>query len=314
MKIIITPEKPLVNLFECKFPKDLREALNKWDLSNNSRFEQFQVMIEEDKYNSLNDDGDSSSNASTREILFKKSLNQAETIRELALQYLAQVGKEDLGEGLRVEKLNCHLTDMSFIQREFMTNEEWLYSNSLNTRKCMDEQIDYELYVSDEYRKAMAYLLWKEECLYYAGPLRIENCNLKDYGMVSAASNSENDDVNTDSVDDDNGSHFMDACFHELLTNIHARLVIGGRYGQYEDNVTPYFNMTKELYKQLVSVTKKNGFEDSSGDKNHGIHVLSRAFLCHLPACRSSQNVDRSFLILVVDPLKKCIRTWLHEE
>ncbi|KAF0979461.1 hypothetical protein FDP41_001804 [Naegleria fowleri] len=310
MKITIAREKPFIHLFEQKFPKDVREALKKWDLANNSRFDQFHVVMEEDQ--TMNVD-DSSCASTTREILFKKSLNQIETIRELALQYLTHVGKKELGEGLRVEKLNCHLTDMSFIQREFMTNEEWLYTNSLNTRKCMDEQIDYELYVSDEYRKAMAYLLWKEECLSYAGPLRIENCNWKDYGLVSHHSLNEND-VATDSVDDedDNGNQLMDACFHELLTNIHARLVIGGRYGQYEDNVAPYFNITKELYKQLVSVTKRNESDKSSG--KNSVHIVSRAFLCHLPACHSSQSVDRSFLILVVDPLKKCVRTWLHEE
>eukprot|EP00730_Choanoeca_flexa_P018763 TRINITY_DN9143_c0_g1_i1.p1 TRINITY_DN9143_c0_g1~~TRINITY_DN9143_c0_g1_i1.p1 ORF type:complete len:223 (+),score=33.24 TRINITY_DN9143_c0_g1_i1:225-893(+) len=42
----------------------------------------------------------------------------------------------------------------------------------------------------------------------------------------------------------------------ELIFKLFAHLVYGGPLNQYEDNIGPYFDITRDLYKDLVSVAK----------------------------------------------------------
>lgn len=290
MKLTIRSDKPIVNLYN-NFPKDLREHLEKWDLGTESTFyESFYVDLD------MNQHDEALVNAESKELLLKRALANSDQIKELANEYLNRLKERFICCGALhqldtvqdVSPMNIKLADMTLIQREFLTNESWLYLKSLNTRKCLDEQIDSEMYVSDEYRKAMAYMLWAEGCTYYNEDTFIENCNFQQYGLVEDS--------------------WTNICARELLLHIHARLVIGGKFGQYEDNLVPYFNNTKLLYKNIVSVQKVSSVD--SNQSSQGFSIASKAYKCLV----TNDLVDKSYFLLIVHPIDKKVTIMLHVE
>lgn len=109
--------------------------------------------------------------------------------------------------------------------------------------------------------------------------------------------------------DSDNFECFSDAQRNELMFKVFTHLVIGGPICQYEDIITPYLDVTKSLYKDLVTVQKSN-----SGELN----IISKAFkvsgfdrngsLCY----PSTEEHIQSFAYLVIDPLKRHVTLLYH--
>eukprot|EP00916_Digyalum_oweni_P012564 GHVL01020761.1.p1 GENE.GHVL01020761.1~~GHVL01020761.1.p1 ORF type:complete len:240 (-),score=30.79 GHVL01020761.1:851-1570(-) len=86
----------------------------------------------------------------------------------------------------------------------------------------------------------------------------------------------------------------------ELLFCIFSACVIGGSINQYEDNIENYVNVTREIYKELLSVRK-----DESGD----ITVVSKAFnIKDIPNSVIFPKEHKSnFCYCVVDPVGRTL-------
>ncbi|CAD5116654.1 DgyrCDS5522 [Dimorphilus gyrociliatus] len=96
----------------------------------------------------------------------------------------------------------------------------------------------------------------------------------------------------------------------ELLFRLFRHLCIGGQVCQYEDELQPYLDITKGLYKDLVSVVK-----DSNSNK---LKVQSIAFkvtafekdgAIYFP---STKNHMQDFAYLIIDPLKRHVNVIQH--
>jgi len=99
----------------------------------------------------------------------------------------------------------------------------------------------------------------------------------------------------------------------EFLFRIFKHLVIGGTLCQYEDNLTPYLDITKILYKDLVRVSPEEGGE---------LLVTSSVIQILEAKCDSydpSKNLIFSrphinnFFYLIVDPFKRVVYTLYHQ-
>ena len=56
--------------------------------------------------------------------------------------------------------------------------------------------------------------------------------------------------------DSDNFSSFSSTDRQEFLFRLFTHLVVGGNLNQYDDSIAAYFDLTKSLYKDLVTVSK----------------------------------------------------------
>ncbi|XP_019854814.1 PREDICTED: uncharacterized protein C11orf70 homolog isoform X2 [Amphimedon queenslandica] len=96
---------------------------------------------------------------------------------------------------------------------------------------------------------------------------------------------------------------------NEFLFKIFAHIVLGGPVNQYEDNVKPYLDTAKLLYKSLVSVVKDTETSSLSisstvlkvGAKVGGIKMFP-----------SSREHPQSFCYLVIDNIKRHVTVWYH--
>ncbi|XP_070607760.1 cilia- and flagella-associated protein 300 isoform X1 [Erythrolamprus reginae] len=95
----------------------------------------------------------------------------------------------------------------------------------------------------------------------------------------------------------------------EFLFCIFKHLCIGGAFCQYEDDLGPYLETTKSLYKDLVSVQKD--------PETKNIHIVSTVFkvcaydadgLCYPTPSSHEQN----FAYLIVNPLNRHIYVLYH--
>jgi len=291
--LVLREDKGVADLFSEKFPSRLREQLGKWDLgASNTYYQMFHVGLDEKSMESVMDE--------SKEILIKKGLDSSESIKAWLECFYPQCDKKIE----RVEKMNLTQVDMSFIQREFLTNPEWLYVKSLSLRGCFDETLDNDTYVSDEYRKAMAYIVWRDACMNYT-PLHIDDVG-KYKGLLSA-----------EGRDDD--ERLMSWCYGELLVQIHAWLTIGGRYSQFEENVEPYYEATKLFYKNMVCCEKSSSSEtqfsadlDSLDEKEGSLRIGSKAFRVVLE--NVGYGLNRSFMFVTTNPIRKTITVWYHND
>ncbi|XP_059171136.1 cilia- and flagella-associated protein 300-like [Physella acuta] len=96
----------------------------------------------------------------------------------------------------------------------------------------------------------------------------------------------------------------------EFLFMLFSHVCIGGRLCQFEDNVQPYLDVTKSLYKDLISVQKNPETKELS--------ILSQVFkvTCYddkggsyFP---SSRRHRQNFAYLIVDPLKRTVICLSH--
>ncbi len=99
----------------------------------------------------------------------------------------------------------------------------------------------------------------------------------------------------------------------EFLFRLFKHLVIGGSLCQYEDNLGPYLEVTKALYKDLVAVSQEEG---------GGLTVTSSVIRVMGARCDSYDpsrdlifyrpNLN-NFLYLVVDPIKRIVFSLYHQ-
>ncbi|XP_003219382.2 cilia- and flagella-associated protein 300 [Anolis carolinensis] len=109
--------------------------------------------------------------------------------------------------------------------------------------------------------------------------------------------------------DSDHYDLFSQSDRDEFLFCLFKHLCIGGALCQYEDELGPYLETTKALYKDLVSVQK--------GPETKEIKIISTVFkvwahdahgLCYPSSNRHEQN----FAYLIVNPLKRHIYVLYH--
>ncbi|XP_053109194.1 cilia- and flagella-associated protein 300 isoform X2 [Hemicordylus capensis] len=95
----------------------------------------------------------------------------------------------------------------------------------------------------------------------------------------------------------------------EFLFRLFKHLCLGGALCQYEDELGPYLETTKTIYKDLVSVQKD--------PETHEINIISTVFkvcaydpngLCY----PSSNGHEQNFAYLIVNPLKRYIYVLYH--
>ncbi|KAH0625173.1 hypothetical protein JD844_033353 [Phrynosoma platyrhinos] len=109
--------------------------------------------------------------------------------------------------------------------------------------------------------------------------------------------------------DSDHYDLFSHSDREEFLFCLFKHLCIGGALCQYEDDLGPYLETTKALYKELVSVQKDPETKE--------INIISTVFkvwaydahgLCYPSSSRHEQN----FAYLIVNPLKRHIYVLYH--
>ena len=95
----------------------------------------------------------------------------------------------------------------------------------------------------------------------------------------------------------------------ELLMRVFKHCVLGGGMCQYEDVVTPYFAVTKTLYKGLLAARKH--------EETKEVEILTEVY-----ALKSVRASDRSapplfpskspysFCYLFVNPVKRTVMVW----
>lgn len=103
---------------------------------------------------------------------------------------------------------------------------------------------------------------------------------------------------------------FTDADRNEFIFLIFKHLCLGGQVCQYEDDINPYLETTKTIYKDLISVhkdptTKKLQvgsvvLKVSAQDENG-----SQVYPSHTPH-------DQSFAYMCISPLKRHVYVWTH--
>ncbi|KAG8136963.1 hypothetical protein E2320_005496, partial [Naja naja] len=95
----------------------------------------------------------------------------------------------------------------------------------------------------------------------------------------------------------------------EFLFCIFKHLCLGGAFCQYEDDLSPYLETTKSLYKDLVSVQKD--------PETKNINIVSTVFkVCAYDAdglCYPTSNShEQNFAYLIVNPLNRHIYVLYH--
>ncbi|XP_065888835.1 cilia- and flagella-associated protein 300-like [Dysidea avara] len=109
--------------------------------------------------------------------------------------------------------------------------------------------------------------------------------------------------------DSDNYDVFSEEDRSEFLFKIFKHVCLGGSVCQYEDDVPPYLDTTKMLYKDLVSVVKDT--------KTNELSVSTIVFKVqawvgdHLVFPAASEH-EQTFCYLTVDPVKRHVTLWHH--
>ncbi|XP_063430216.1 cilia- and flagella-associated protein 300-like isoform X1 [Mytilus trossulus] len=110
----------------------------------------------------------------------------------------------------------------------------------------------------------------------------------------------------------DDSDHFClysDTEREELLFCIFKHICLGGKLCQFEDNVEPYLDITKNIYKDLISVQKNSETKE--------LNIISHVF--KISAKHEDTQIypadtdhEQSFAYLVVDPFKRHISVFYH--
>ena len=93
----------------------------------------------------------------------------------------------------------------------------------------------------------------------------------------------------------------------EFLFHIFKRIVIGGSLCQYENNVEPYLEMTKDFYKDIVSAAKE--------PETNKIYI--RSVPVEILSIENSNLYKKkyhpqNFFYVVIDPYQRYVHLWYH--
>ena len=110
--------------------------------------------------------------------------------------------------------------------------------------------------------------------------------------------------------DSDNYTLYDDAEREQFLFCLFKHICLGGQVCQYEDSIEPYLDITKLLYKDLVSVQKEAG----SGE----LHVTSAVFKVSASddngvVYPADKDHEQNFAYLIIDPLKRHVNVLYHK-
>ncbi|KAL9654186.1 hypothetical protein ABK040_000769 [Willaertia magna] len=256
-----------INLFHSHLSKEMKEYLVKWDLQDDQvQYVGFKV--------------DYPGNSKEENSFI---LKQKQTIKLLSEQALCLFNKSGKLEIEEIKALKTTCTDMSCIKDILLSNEKWIHTKTLNLKKCFDEQIYGNFFVSDEYRKALCNILWAEDSS--------QQC-------YSSFNDIDDDSITIDSPE-------IQALKEEFLFHIHAIVAIGGPLTQYEDNAKPYYEVTKQLYKLFVSCKK--------GESPTTTNIATRFITSKVYQVKFKQNgylTNHNFFYLIIEPNNHTIKIW----
>ncbi|XP_013418162.1 uncharacterized protein C11orf70 homolog [Lingula anatina] len=109
--------------------------------------------------------------------------------------------------------------------------------------------------------------------------------------------------------DSDNYEAYSSAERDEFLFRIFKHICLGGQVCQYEDEVKPYLDMTKNIYKDLVSVQKDPSTKELKVVSQVLQVTASNDSGMHYPC--DSEHVQ-TFAYLIIDPIKRHVTTFYH--
>uniref|UniRef100_H2ZFX6 Cilia- and flagella-associated protein 300 n=1 Tax=Ciona savignyi TaxID=51511 RepID=H2ZFX6_CIOSA len=110
--------------------------------------------------------------------------------------------------------------------------------------------------------------------------------------------------------DSDNFECYNEMERKEYIFKLFSHLVIGGPICQFEDNIQPYLDVTKSLYKDLVCVQRNSETKE--------MMVMTKAYKVKIMDLKgntvypSEQEHDQTFAYLTVDPLKRHVTLLYH--
>lgn len=112
------------------------------------------------------------------------------------------------------------------------------------------------------------------------------------------------------SEESDHWELYSDSEKDEFLYRLFRHICLGGQICQYEDTIEPYLKITKQLYKDLISVQKNpetkelniisSVFKIVAKDKDGNMYYPDR------------RTHEQSFSYLIVDPLKRHVTVLYH--
>ncbi|XP_049603423.1 cilia- and flagella-associated protein 300 isoform X2 [Syngnathus scovelli] len=95
----------------------------------------------------------------------------------------------------------------------------------------------------------------------------------------------------------------------EFLFRLFKHLCLGGELNQYEDTIEPYINVTKKIYKELISVQKDPETKRIAVvSMVLKVHVYDESGRCY----PGSRDEEQTFAYLIVDPFKRHVTLLCH--
>lgn len=91
----------------------------------------------------------------------------------------------------------------------------------------------------------------------------------------------------------------------ELIFHVMKRLAVGGGMNQYDDTIEPYLQLTKALYKDLVTVNK-----NASGALQVSSHTFAIESVNGSSASLFSRPSAHNFCYVCVDPIARHVKVW----
>jgi len=104
----------------------------------------------------------------------------------------------------------------------------------------------------------------------------------------------------------DNYDEFTPAERSELVFHILKRITVGGSMCQYEDYFTPYLDVTRSVYRDMVAVQKNSTTKE--------IQVVSMAYqieeLDGTPLFPQKSQFAHNYCYVIIDPVKRHVTYW----
>ncbi|XP_053404284.1 cilia- and flagella-associated protein 300-like [Mercenaria mercenaria] len=112
------------------------------------------------------------------------------------------------------------------------------------------------------------------------------------------------------SEESDHYELYSDSEKEQFLFRLFKHISLGGQICQYEDTIEPYLNITKHLYKDLISVQKNPETKELNITSSvFKISAMEKDEERYYPDRRSH---DQTFSYLIVDPLKRHVTVLYH--
>nr|CAD7414187.1 unnamed protein product [Timema poppensis] len=98
---------------------------------------------------------------------------------------------------------------------------------------------------------------------------------------------------------------------NEFIFRLFQAICLGGQWCQYEDTIKPYLDTTKCIYKDLVSVQKDPTTKDIFVS-SVVLQVVARGS-SGVPYYPSDPEHIQNFAYLIIDPLRRQVKTFTHQ-